>query len=190
MKQDKDNEIELLLRYLARSERSESPLDMGTVSASDGGVLSDHLDADELNSFAEGVVPTPARARYISHLADCESCRGFVITLTRASGAAAKSENLEQQTGAGFWHKMASLFSPPVLRYAVPALALIAVIAIGFFALRIQRRPDLVALNQPPNSAAPAYTLEQQTKSPVTKSKTERPAKTKSGVESNVGVDS
>ena len=101
MKQDKNNEIDLLLRSLARGERRESPLDMGKLSAREDGVLSDHLDADELNSFAEGVVPAPARARYIAHLADCESCRGFVINLTQASGAAARSETLEQQTGVG-----------------------------------------------------------------------------------------
>lgn len=190
MNQDTNNEIDLLLRSLARGERRESPLDMGQVSTREDGVLSDHLDADELNSFAEGVVPAPARARYMAHLADCESCRGSVINLTQASGAAARSETLEQQTGAGFWHKMASLFSPPVLRYAVPALALTAVIAISLFALRQQRRPELVAQNEPINSAAPAYADQQQTESPVAQSNIETPAKTRIGAESPAGVDS
>ncbi len=190
MKQDKNNEIDLLLRSLARGERRESPLDMGKVSAREDGVLSDHLDADELNSFAEGVVPAPARARYMAHLADCGSCRGSVINLAQASGAAARSETFEQQTGAGFWDKMASLFSPPVLRYAVPAMALTAVIAISFFALRQQRRPDLVAQNEPINSAAPAYADQQQTESPVAQSNIEAPAKIRSGAESPAGVDS
>jgi len=190
MKQDKNNEIDLQLRSLARGERRKSPLDMGKVSARDDGVLSDHLDADELNSFAEGVVPAPARARYMAHLADCESCRGSVINLTQASGAAARSETLEQQTGGGFWHKMASLFSPPVLRYAVPAMALTAVIAISFFALRQQRRPELVAQNEPINSAAPAYADQQQTESPVARSNIEAPAEIRSGSESPAVVDS
>ena len=86
---------------------------------------------------------------------------------------------------------MASLFSPPVLRYAVPALALTAVIAISFVALRQQRRrADLVAQNEPINSAAPAYPKEQQTESPVAQSNTEAPAKIRSGAESRAAVDS
>ena len=186
MKQDKNNQIDILLRSLARSERGDSPLE----STRENRAVSDHLDADELNCFAEGVVPAPARARYIAHLADCESCRGFVVNLTQASGAAARYETPEQQTGSGFWRKMAALFSPPVLRYAVPAMALTAVIAISFFALRQQRRPELVAQNQPTNSAAPSYTKEQPTESPVAQSKNEGPAKIQSGVESRARVDS
>ncbi len=184
MKQDNNNEIDLLLRSLARSGRIDSP------SAGENRALSDHLDVDELNCFAEGVVPAPARARYITHLADCESCRGVVVNLAQASGAAARYETLEQQTGSGFWHKMAALFSPPVLRYAVPALALTAVIAISFLALRQQRRPAFIAQNQPANSAAPAYTNEQPTESPMAQSNTEGQAKTRSGTESRAAVDS
>src|SRR3989442_6503494 len=184
MKQDKNNEIDLLLRSLARSGRDDSPME----STHENRALSDHLDADELNCFAEGVVPAPARARYIAHLADCESCRGFVVNLTQASGAAARYETLEQQTGSGFWRKMAALFSPPVLRYAVPALALTAVIAISFFALRQQRGPALVAQNQPANSVAP-YTNEQPTESTVAQSNTGGPAKIQTGVESRARVD-
>ncbi|MEP6911332.1 MAG: zf-HC2 domain-containing protein, partial [bacterium] len=187
MKQDKNNEMDLLLRSLARSGRHVDP---PMVSARENRALSDHLDADELNCFAEGVVPAPARARYIAHLADCESCRGFIVNLTQASGAAARYETLEQQTGSGFWRKMAALFSPPVLRYAVPALALTAVIAISFFALRQQRGPALVAQNQPANSVAPAYTNEQPAESPLAPSNTEGPATIRSGAESRAGVDS
>jgi hypothetical protein len=187
MKQDKNNEMDLLLRSLARRGRS-SPVP--GMSAREGGNFSDHLDADELNSFAEGVVPAPARARYISHLADCESCRGAVITLTQASGAAARSETRERQTAAGFWHNLASLFSPPVLRYAVPALALTAVIAISFVALRQQQRADLVVQNEPINSAATTPAYRQHAESPVAQPKVELEAKTRSGAESPLVVDS
>lgn len=187
MKQDKNNEMDFLLRSLARRDRSSLVPGMST---REGGNFSDHLDADELNSFAEGVVPAPARARYISHLADCESCRGAVINLTQASGAAARSETLEQQTGAGFWHRMASLFSPPVLRYAVPALALTAVIAISFVALRQQRRSDLVVQNEPINSAETTPAYRQRTESPVAEPNIEARAKTRSGAESPLVVDS
>src|SRR2546426_8147667 len=186
MKQDKNNEIEFLLRSLARSGRNDSPME----SRRENHALSDHLDADELNCLAEGVVPAPARARYIAHIADCESCRGFVVNLTQASGAAARYDTLGQPTGSGFWRKMAALFSPQVLRYAVPAVALTAVITITFFALRQQRRPDLVAQNQPTNSAAPAYTKEQPTESPAAQSNTEGPAKTRSDAESRARADS
>src|ERR1700730_7520946 len=186
MKQDKNNQIDILLRSLARSERGDSPLE----STRENRAVSDHLDADELNCFAEGVVPAPARARYIAHLVDCESCRGLVVSLTQASGAAAGYETLEQEPGSGFCGTMAALFSPPVVRYAVPAMALTAVIAISFFALRQQRRPELVAQNQPTNSAAPPYTKEQPTESPVAQSKNEGPAKIQSGVESRARVDS
>ena len=186
MKQDKNNEIEFLLRSLARSGRNDSP----TESTRENQALSDHLDADELNCFAEGVVPAPARARYIAHIADCESCRGFVVNLTQASGAAARYDTLGQPTGSGFWRKMAALFSPQVLRYAVPAVALSAVIMITFFALRQQRRPDLVAQNEPTNSAAPADTKAQPTESPAAQSDTEGPAKTRSDAESRARADS
>ena len=184
MKQDKNNEIDLLLRSLARSGRDDSPGE----STRENRALSDHLDADELNCFAEGVVPAPARARYIAHLADCESCRGFVVNLTQASGAAAGYETIEQQTGSGFWRKIAALFSPPVLRYAVPALALTAVIAISFFALRQQRGQDFVAQNQPANPTAPGH-QDKLTESPVAQSNNE-PAKTRSSVEPPAKVDS
>src|SRR5437016_3716785 len=110
MKQDKNSQIDLLLRSLAKSERRDSPWE----PTRENRALSDHLDADELNCFAEGVVPAPARARYMAHLADCESCRDFVVSLSQASGAAARYETLEQQTGSGFWRKMAALFSPTV----------------------------------------------------------------------------
>lgn len=189
MKQDNNNEIDLLLRAFAGRERGESPLGGKKVSARADGIVSDHLDADELSSFAEGVVPAPAKTRYVAHLADCESCRGFVVNLRQASGAAAVSETLEQQTGASFWQRVASLFSPPALRYAVPALALTAVIAVSFFALRQQRRPDLIAQSERTNSAAPVSAGEQPPESQVAQSNIEAPANSRSGAESPAGID-
>jgi hypothetical protein len=132
----------------------------------EGEAFSDHLDADELNSFAEGVVPAPARARYVAHLADCGSCRAIVIDLTRASGALARSEKLEQETKSGFWQNFGLFFSAPVLRYAIPALALTAVMAVSFFALRQRRSPDLIAQNEKINSA-PAVSENQQRPEPL-----------------------
>ena len=152
MKQANNNEVDLLLRSLARA-RDESLRQRGSGSADGNGTFSDHLDTDELNSYAEGAVPAPARARYTEHLADCEACRRIVIGLTQAAGTAARYETPAEQSGLGAWQKLAALFSPAVLRYAVPALVLTAVIGISLLALRQQRRPDLIAQNQPAGSS-------------------------------------
>ena len=130
MKQGNYNEVDLLLRSLARG-RDEGPLLEGSNSPGGNRAVSNHLDADELNSYAEGVLPSPARARCTEHLADCDMCRGIVVRLTAASGKVTRSPTSEQESGLGFWQKLAVLFSPAVLRYAAPALVLTAVIGIG-----------------------------------------------------------
>ena len=130
MKQTENNEMDLLLRGLARREgaRSVAPEDHSA----------EHLDADELNSYAEQALPAAARARYTSHLADCASCRKIVSELTSASGANVSEHSVSPETSAGLRQKLGALFSPRVLRYAVPALALFAFIAVGLIALRQQ----------------------------------------------------
>jgi hypothetical protein len=188
MKQGKNNEIDVMLRSLARGQRARFPLDPEHARALENQVSSEHLDADELSSFAEGVVPAPARARFIAHLADCDNCRGVVVGLTQASGAAIRSETLEQQPGGGFWRNLASLFSAPVLRYAVPALALTAVIAISFLALRQQQRRAFVAQNE--GTAAPALTSEQRAESPLAQPNRDVTAKTQNTPELRLRPDS
>ncbi|MEP6818199.1 MAG: zf-HC2 domain-containing protein [bacterium] len=153
MKQANNNEVDLLLRSLARP-RGESSLQ--GVATSGESVASEHLDADELNSYAEGVAPAPARARYMEHLADCDACRGIVVGLTQAAGAASRHDVAHQQGGFSVWQKLTALLSLPILRYAVPALVLTAVIGIGLFALKQQRQTDFVAQNQPRLAAPPA----------------------------------
>ncbi len=147
MKQANNNEVDLLLRSLAkgRDERSQS----ASMSGDGQQAVSDHLDADELNSYAEGVVPAAARTRYSSHLADCEQCRGIVIGLTQAAGAVTSYESLEPQRGSSFWQKLAALFSLQVLRYAVPALALAGAIGISLLALRQHQGREMTAQNEP-----------------------------------------
>jgi hypothetical protein len=186
MKQGKNNEIDLLLRSLAKGQRGESTLNQDGPFAREN--LTDHLDADELSSFAEGVLPAPARTRFIAHLADCEDCRGVVVGLTQASGAAAGSETLKPQSGAGFWSKMASLFSPSVLRYAVPAIALFAVIAVSFFALR-QNPAEFVARREATKADSPALVAQQPVGSPLAQSNIEAPAKTRGLTEPRVNVE-
>jgi len=152
MKQAKENAIDLLLRSLVRGWESSSQ--KRSVSGDGNETFSEHLNADELNSYAEGVVPPTARARYAEHLADCAGCRGIVVGLTQASGAAAHYEASELKSGLGFFEKLGALFSPAVLRFAIPALVLTAVIGIGLLAVRQQRQPDLIARNEPTGSSA------------------------------------
>jgi len=144
MKRTENNEIDLLLRSLARREGASS------VASEDESAL--HLDADELNSYAEQTLPAATRARYTTHLAECASCRKIVSDLTSASGAHV-SEHSVSPTTSSFREKVAAFFSPSVLRYAVPALALFAFIAVGLVALRQQTQPDLVAVNEPAASS-------------------------------------
>jgi hypothetical protein len=135
MRQDTNNEIDLLLRRLSRREAaSESPLD------------GDHLDADELNSYVENVLPPAARARYTEHLAECANCRKLVAQLSSSAGLV--HEQVSEISGPSVLRKfLASLFSPMVLRYAVPALGLIVVAVIG---VTVLRRQDQLASNAPP----------------------------------------
>lgn len=188
MKQATNNEVDLLLRSLARG-RGESALQNESGSGDGNRASPDHLDADELNSYAEGVVPAAARARYTKHLADCDGCRGIVVGLTQAAGVATRYEAPEQDRGLGFWHKLTALFSPAVLRYAVPALVLTAVIGISLLALRQPRRPELVARNQAADSSTSSGAT-RQTELPTGPSTSETPATISKGSESPAAFDS
>jgi hypothetical protein len=121
-----------------------------------------HLDADEMNAYAEGAVPDVSRARYVAHLADCDECRGLVTQLTLAANVVtAASEPAVAAASASparSWREwLATLFAPPVLRYAVPAIALMAVMLVAFVALRRERGSDnVVARNEQPQAGAQA----------------------------------
>jgi hypothetical protein len=145
MKQTKNNEMDLLLRGWARGESARS--------VAPGGNPAKHLDADELNSYAAQALPAAARARYTSHLVDCETCRKIVSELTSASGANLSEHSVSQKASAGFLQKLWGLFSPGRLRYAAPALALLAFIAVGLVVIRQQAQPEFVASNQPTTAA-------------------------------------
>ena len=66
MKRDPNKEIDVLLRTL------------GTRSSADAAASGGHIDADEISVFAENALPANARARVISHLADCSRCRSVL----------------------------------------------------------------------------------------------------------------
>ena len=149
MKQANNNAVDLLLRSLARGGEEPRAGENAAVEKQLSGAVSKHLDADELNLFAEGVLPAPARSRYTEHLADCQRCRQLVVGLAQGAGRTVRHETTTQAVGTSFWQSLATVFSIPVLRYALPAVLLTGVIAIGLMALREQRRPDLVAKNEP-----------------------------------------
>ncbi|HJQ32889.1 MAG TPA: hypothetical protein VJ866_11945 [Pyrinomonadaceae bacterium] len=146
MKEAFDKEFDSLLRRHARGA--------GVVGASEARATPEasHLDADELSAFAEGSLPAPARVAAVSHLAECERCRGIVVAVARASGfelapekgaaaavAAADAAAREAPSPAGWGAWLSALFAPRVLRYAVPVLALCAVGVVSFVALRSSR---------------------------------------------------
>jgi hypothetical protein len=141
MRPEPNNDIDLLLRQLNR--RNGAP-----VSEID----EQHLDADELNSYVANALPVAARARYTEHLADCSTCRKLVVELSAAQGPVAAQQPGPAVAPSGLMSFLASLFSPMVLRYAIPALGLIVVAAIGFVLVNQKRRGIPVAMNESPQS--------------------------------------
>src|SRR5258708_10206821 len=117
----------------------------------------DHLDADELNAFAEGALPPAARARYVSHLADCENCRQLVSQLAMSRGAVTKASPLgsTEAERASWPQRLAAFFTPRTLRYAAFSVVLIAAAGVVFL---VARRPAnnsaLVVKNEEGNQAA------------------------------------
>ena len=125
MRQEPNNEIDLLLRRLSRGQ-GERVAD----------TRSDHLDADELSSYAENALPAAARLRYTEHLAECARCRELVVQLGAAAGVMLAEEPARISAPSGLRKFFASFFSPMVLRYAVPAMAVLVVAVIGLVVFR------------------------------------------------------
>jgi hypothetical protein len=150
MKEAKNNEIDLMLRSLARREQSASAghsLEGGASAAKQGQL---HLDADELNSYAENALPAVARARYTEHLADCAMCRKLAAQLSLTSGATLRPISSETGKQWSLRDFLSGIFTAPVLRYGVPAFSLIAIIAVALVMNRQQStQPELVARNEP-----------------------------------------
>jgi hypothetical protein len=131
-----DAQIDVLLRRYAGQSQSNS--------------ATEHLDADELNAFAEGSLPEAARARYVSHLVDCDNCREIVSQLAIGSGAvvAAEASTARDAAGSAWWKGLSGLFSSLTLRYAAFAMVLIAVAGVVFLVARRPRESNLVAQNE------------------------------------------
>lgn len=132
-----DAQIDVLLRRHAGQARSVH--------------ATEHLDADELNAFAEGSLPAAARSRYVSHLADCDDCRKVASQLALTSGAVIAAEAVKpaDAQSSSWWKSLSGFFSPLRLRYAAFAMVVIVVAGIGFL---VYRRPapesGLVARNE------------------------------------------
>ena len=149
-----DAQIDVLLRRYATHAQSNS--------------ATEHLDADELNAFAEGTLPEAARARYVSHLADCDNCRQIVSQLAISGGAVVAAEASAARDAAGYswWKRLFGFFSPMTLRYAAFAMVLIIAAGVIFLMTRRPGESNLVAQNErtkqapvsavkPPNEAMP-----------------------------------
>src|SRR6266436_813799 len=168
MKQAKNNEIDLLLRKLARQVPTDSTKGARAVNAVPDHESGKHLDTDELNAYAENALPSTARILYTEHLADCERCRKLVAELSVASGASVRHATVEIRVPSGFRKYLSSFFSPAVLRYVIPAFAVIAVAAVALVILRQKPSADFVAQNQPSTSSS-VTREEQETKASALK---------------------
>lgn len=148
MNQEPNNHIDILLRRL--SQRDGSVFN----AAQDGEhIEQEHLDADELNAYAENALPTALRARYTEHLTECTNCRKIVTQLSLAS-AVVVADRVEEVRPSALKKFLAALFSPLVFRYAVPAMAIVVVGAIAWVALQ----------RQSPRSSEIAQTVPTQSK--------------------------
>jgi hypothetical protein len=143
MKTTNENEMDLLLRALGRDGSARSATESLQQSSHE---IGEHLDADELNCYAEGIVTGAERLRYTKHLADCARCRSIVAGLVPAMPR--QRETVKLETGWSWREKLAALFAPAVVRFAVPALALTALIGIAIVVLRRPQQTDFVAQNQ------------------------------------------
>ena len=137
MKQETNNEMDLLLRRLGQRQDVFPP------------AAGDHLDTDELSAYAENVLPAKTRARYTEHLAECSRCRELVVRLSTSAGVVVAEQTEKISVPLGWRKFLAGLFSPMVLRYAVPALGLIVVAAIGLVVVRREKPSEHVSQVQP-----------------------------------------
>lgn len=148
-----DAQIDVLLRRYA----GQSP----------GNPAAEHLDADELNAFAEGSLPEAARTRYVSHLLDCDNCRQIVSQLAISSGAVVAAEAAPAPvSGYSWWKRLSGFLSPMTLRYAAFAMVLITVAGVVFLVTQRPRESNQLAKTEqtkqvpesavkPPEIAAP-----------------------------------
>ncbi len=141
------------------------------------GAPADHLDADELNAFAEGAPPAAARSRYVSHLAECHDCRTLATQLSIAAGATANAgAGAIETAGGSLWQKLTSFFAPPMLRYAAFAAVLVVAVGVTFLALRRQGDSRLVAQNEQTSQTQASAVKQGEAGAPEAKEKAQNSA--------------
>src|SRR3989442_1819051 len=143
-----DSQMEVLLRRFASGAHGES--------------LGDHLDPDEMNTFAEGVLPGATRAGYVSHLAQCDHCRQKVAQIALAGGAVIRAESpvTERPRRRTFWQGVSTFFAPGKLRYAAFAAMLLIVAGISFIALRRPPSPNELVASRTESEQHPASAIQ------------------------------
>ncbi len=157
MKLDFDKEIDSLLRNRPEAARKRGAMadavpDFARRDADESQrAATAHLDVDELSAYAENALPSTTRARYISHLADCESCRKHATSIAMAADVAGALEKsaASDRTPAdatvvpSSWRAwLVSFFSPRALRYAMPVLALLVTGTLIFMLMRVRQQSD------------------------------------------------
>ena len=160
MRPEFDSEIDSVLRgHARRGGASSSAWDaVARPSISNEAQSGSHLDADEIAAFGEDALPAAARSRYSAHLADCDDCRRSVTQVAFAAGVAdrineresaaaaaayaarspsAETKSPSDATQSPSWReRLSSLFAPRAWRYAMPVVALFALGAVVFVAMR------------------------------------------------------
>jgi hypothetical protein len=151
MEVDFDKEIDALLRREGTGR---------TITISE--FAAPHLDADSIAAFAENALPEAARRNYMTHLADCDSCRntfsGFIRASTDESHEAAATAAASIPPVAATavpWYRR--LFMPANLAYGMGALVLMFAGFLGYTLLQNAGSMD-VASNASTNAAPVATT--------------------------------
>jgi hypothetical protein len=161
MNGESNKEIDILLRTLGGKQNGKLTAD-GNSDAS----VEEHLDADELNAYAEQALPAMLRAKYTEHLADCSRCRSIVTQLSLSLPPMVSRNVAEQPTRWSWKTFLAGLFSPLVIRYAVPAMAGIMVVALAWIVLWRPAGNVEVARNAETTSAPSAGIVSDDAPSP------------------------
>ena len=143
-----DSQMDVLMRRFSSGAHGES--------------LGDHLDPDEMNTFAEGALPPAARARYVSHLAQCDHCRQQVAQIGLAGGAVIRAESpvAERPRRRTFWQGVSAFFAPGRLRYAAFVAVLLIVAGIAFIALRRPQQPRELVASRTESEQHPASAIQ------------------------------
>jgi hypothetical protein len=163
MEDGRQKQIDILLRdHYRRGEAGAS------LSKDNAG---QHLDADELNSYAEQSLPPAAREHYTQHLAGCKRCSTQLAALAPLAVEALRPEPLSVEPVASLtWmDRLRALFRTPSFRYALPAFVVLLTIAGVFVAVRNSRGPGEVArvYNRHEEQIAPDAPIPQSSNAPA-----------------------